>query len=415
VKPNSSALLVAIVLSISGVVLSYIVRNMLFPGMLLPVQEAITEFVCSTANDPWGNDSLRCRFLIVDVDYESGRGRRRLPDNYEIARAARLADSNGALLTILDFSLEYRQDALRDSLAAIELGQARNLCLVGALQNGRTDGDLLNIDLAPVSRFALPTAFPSEVTFGGKTYASLPLESYLRSAHRFGFVSYRIDRNLRFCTVPLLYEHGGRIYPSCALSCYAYLEGIDMNAMAISGGALLIGGREIPTESGELRVPTWPKGIPFETIPFAALTTTDPSVFRDRIVLFGSTLNGLDFHALKSKEPVFGTRLIAQQIWALMGKHFLVEAKWTTVLLLSVVSGLLVAFLSMSRWYPLGLVCTILVSYILPLVSMLIYNRGFLLNPMMPIMSACFTMLLSFGVRIWLLNRRIRKSNSVPT
>lgn len=159
--------------------------------------------------------------------------------------------------------------------------------------------------LSELRRFALPIDPPAE---WAPEYATVdpPIGPLLAAAEGVGAINRLPDPDGFERREPLLVRFGGRTYPALALA-VALGGAPGYGRLVVDGGRLAIDGREIGLDRGRLR-PRW-RGSwadrPYRVIPAhdvlnaygqiasGAEPDLDPGVFRDRIVLIGTSATGV--------------------------------------------------------------------------------------------------------------------------
>ncbi len=214
--------------------------------------------------------------------------------------------------------------------------------------------------LAGLERYAL-SIDPRGLEVPQYTTADLPLAGLLRSAAGVGAINRSPDPDGVARRERLLSGFRGLTYPSMALALgLGGRAGYDR--LATEAGELLLDGEALPLESGRLR-PHWRGSFadrPYRVVPaydvlnaYAQLATgaepdLDPEIFRDRIVLVGSSATGIADLLAGPFAPVEpGVFLHATLIDTLRSKDFLrvLSPAWALVLtlVLTFLSGLLLA------------------------------------------------------------------------
>ena len=214
--------------------------------------------------------------------------------------------------------------------------------------------------LALLRRFALPIE-PRPDWARAYGTVDLPIELLLAASAGVGAINRFPDPDGVERREPLMLGFGGRAYPTLALS--AALEGAQgYPRLAVQNGALALDRRAIPLDRGRLR-PHWRGSYsarPYPVIPVhdvlnaygqiavGAEPDLDPEIFRDRIVLVGSSATGVgDLVAgpFSATEP--GVFLHATMLDTLRSRDYLRDlpptAVWAIVLLVPVLAGLLFA------------------------------------------------------------------------
>ncbi|MGH7558938.1 MAG: CHASE2 domain-containing protein [Gemmatimonadota bacterium] len=214
--------------------------------------------------------------------------------------------------------------------------------------------------LAALERFAL-SIDPVDIEVPSYTTADLPLAGLLESASGIGAINRSPDPDGVARREHLFSRFRGLTYPSMALA-LALGGRAGYDRLATEDGELLLDGEALPLESGRLR-PHWRGSFvdrPYRVVPahdvlnaYAQLATgaepdLDPEVFRDRIVLVGSSATGVADLLAGPFAPVEpGVFLHATLIDTLRSKDFIrvLSPVWALALtlVLTFLSGFLLA------------------------------------------------------------------------
>ena len=214
--------------------------------------------------------------------------------------------------------------------------------------------------LALLDRFALPID-PLPASAPAYTSVDLPPEALLAASTGVGAINRFPDPDGVERREPLLVRFGGRVYPTLALA--AALGGAPgYPRLELGQDGLVLDGRAIPLNRGRLR-PHW-RG-PYAARPYPAVPVhdvlnaygqialgaepdLDPAIFRDRIVLVGSSATGVgDLVAgpFSATEP--GVFLHATMLDTIQSRDFLRDlppaAAWAILILVPLLAGLLFA------------------------------------------------------------------------
>jgi adenylate cyclase len=214
--------------------------------------------------------------------------------------------------------------------------------------------------LAALERFALPIP-PDEISAPSYTTADLPLAGLLGSAAGIGAINRSPDPDGVARRERLVSRFRGLAYPGMALA-LAVGGPTGYGRVAAKDGELWLDGARLPLEDGRLR-PHWRGSYadrPYRVVPahdvlnaYAQLATgaepdLDPMIFRDRIVLVGSSATGVADLLAGPFAPVEpGVFLHATLLDTLLSGNFLrvlhPAVAVAATLLLTLAGGLLLA------------------------------------------------------------------------
>lgn len=230
-----------------------------------------------------------------------------------------------------------------DSKLSSSLGKARNIYLpmfftIGeplgnpdkALPSFITDNKLSSVYVPDdVAGMPIPT-----IT------ATWPLTDFGKNARGIGHLSYLRDADGGVRTEPLLLEHFGEYYPSLSLIMAA--RSLNLNPGKIKaemGDHVRIGKLKIKTDADMVMRTGFYQGKdgspPFSTYSFADVKngTIPASVFRNKIVIVGSTATGIgNAYITPVSSGMSGPELTANTIASILNQDFYTRPEWTGLL-----------------------------------------------------------------------------------
>ena len=196
--------------------------------------------------------------------------------------------------------------------------------------------------------------------------------------------------------LPLLLRAGGERLPAMALTLAAlYARRPSVLDAEPGPGVVHAAGRAIPVSEGQIMAinflgpPSSPDGKgPFQIIPFVDVLEGrfDRSVVRDRIVLIGPTIRGVDEHPTPTSTytSMWGVEILANAVETVVHQRYLVaSARWMTVLgiILMISIAALVTHWA-SPWLAGLAVGALLTAYVTT--AVMAFDAGLVLNLVYP-------------------------------
>jgi adenylate cyclase len=196
--------------------------------------------------------------------------------------------------------------------------------------------------------------------------------------------------------LPLLLRAGGERLPAMALTLAAlYARRPNVLDAEPGPGVVHAAGRAIPVSEGQIMAinflgpPSSPDGKgPFQIIPFVDVLEGrfDRSVVRDRIVLIGPTIRGVDEHPTPTSTytSMWGVEILANAVETVVHQRYLVtSARWMTVLgiILMISLAALVTHWA-SPWLAGLAVGALLTAYVTA--AVIAFDSGLVLNLVYP-------------------------------
>ncbi|MGO4436381.1 CHASE2 domain-containing protein [Rhizobium sp. RAF56] len=343
------------------------------------------------------------------------RGPRRPPDIVTIVAIddATVDEAGGyplpraALASIVDTVAKLRPKALALDLLLVDRGpEAGDQALADALRLGR-------------SVIAAAAVFPESLqelsAAGGDPMSSLPnARELLLPQRRFtdvaaiGVVNVETDKAGTPRFAPMLFRSGARLEPSFPLSVAAAATAAEPG---IEPGAVVIGGRRIPTDIGYLLPLSFygPRGSISVVSAAGALKGNLPADrIKDHVVVIGATVTGGGDVFPTPFDPVLpGVEVIATAITHLMAGDGLMRnttTRWIDLAFAVALPAILVGLLAWRRSVA-GLVAVFAVIAVWLAVNVVAFTHGVWLSAALPIAAAAPPALL-FGAAQLLLGRR---------
>lgn len=172
-----------------------------------------------------------------------------------------------------------------------------------------------------------------------------------------GFVNVTTDQDTVVRSLPLQLRAGSEAVPALALTAVArFIRRPHVIDEPATGSLVFGAGRAIPVgPTGSMAInflgaPSSPeRGGAFTIIPFATVLdgTFDPALVRDKIVLIGLTIRGVDEFATPTtaETRMWGVEVLANAVETILSRRFLVPVSDRTTLLLMLASALLASWL----------------------------------------------------------------------
>ena len=228
-----------------------------------------------------------------------------------------------------------------------------------------------------------------------------------------GSVNVTTDRDTVVRSLPLLLESGERMLPSFSLAVVSrFIRRADILDQEPTSAMIYAAGRTIPViDNGRMLInysgpPSSPgAGGSFPIIPFVDVIngSFDESLIRDKIVLLGLTIRGIDEFATPttSTTGMWGVEVQASAVDTLLADRYLLPASRTTTVLLIYAAALTGAiFAAAAR--PLSGIGAVSASLFLYLVAAsLSFDRGVLLNMVYPPIAVLLGFTATQGYRIF--------------
>jgi adenylate cyclase len=198
-------------------------------------------------------------------------------------------------------------------------------------------------------------------------------------------------------SLPLVLRSGREVLPSMALTVVALHARRPrvLDGVAAAGGSVLAAGRRIPVGEGDsmlinyLGPPSQPgqEGM-FPVIPFVDVINGnfDRALVRDRIVLIGPTIRGVDEHPTPTSTDarMWGVEIMANAIETILDQRYLVRAgapsTIAAIAILALLAALLVAWTS--PWVAAAGTLAALVGYLT--LAAVMFERGVVMNLVHP-------------------------------
>ncbi|TAJ10839.1 MAG: adenylate/guanylate cyclase domain-containing protein [Nitrospirae bacterium] len=211
-----------------------------------------------------------------------------------------------------------------------------------------------------------------------------------------GFVNVTTDQDTVVRSLPLQLTAGPDIVPALALTAVARFVRRPGVIDEPAAGALIFGaGRAIPVgQTGSMRInflggPSSPEhGGPFTILPFASIldSSFNPALVRDKIVLIGLTIRGVDEFATPTtaETRMWGVEVLANAVETILRQRFLVPVSDGTTILLIVASAVLASLLVAvggPRHAALGVIGALGLYW---LAAGLLFDNGVVLNLVYP-------------------------------
>lgn len=403
------------VLAIISVVFTFNLTNYFVPDLFDSFEYSYIESlhrwnVFKKDDNPW-NENI----VIVDIDYESYASAGKRLSHKDIAIGIKKISDKGASTILLDINMDFKEDSHDDSIASYIFSQVPNLGMTGVLINGRYGKEKTpeydkDIRYA-ADRFTLDIEYPSDMREFSSDYLCAPLPLFIDRASYFGLVTVHYDENSRLSTIPLLYEHKGKVYYSAPIALISNLYGIDLNDVYIKDGLFKLGDIPIYYEKKGYRYKLQGSNMTFKTVSFSDLDYLSET-FRGKIVLVGRSLWGADFHTVKSKDRIFGTEIIANVISSIIAGSSIKTISLSRLIMISLILAIAVCGISISRFYYLSPVLTFTLSFIIILYSYTAFDAsGIEISGIKPILVMIISIIVSYIWRIRLMKiRYISKS-----
>ena len=236
-----------------------------------------------------------------------------------------------------------------------------------------------------------------------------PAESVRRGARDEGLANITTSQDSVVRSLPLLLRARGEEVPSLPLTIVAHFT---RRPAVLDGpsteGIVHAAGRAIPVAEHDtmlinfLGPPSDPQaaGAPFRIISFVDVLEGrfDPALIRDRIVLLGPTIRGVDEHATPTTGDtrMWGIEILGNAVETVLHQRFLVPARPSlTVALICLMA--LGAALVVAAWRPLPAGLTVLIGLLLyGTVAAVLLERGLVLDLVYPPLA----LLMSFAAAL---------------
>jgi adenylate cyclase len=295
--------------------------------------------------------SADAELLIVDIDQRSVNAwgshsswlqQQRLPELLDWLAAAE------ARTVVLDILLDPKSpDADQRLLKAV----SDNGRVIPGFQFAHADAASF---LHPMQAPPAPLADDPGLPVGGTPFVWQPermecgLPAVLAAAAGYGFVNNDPDRGGVFRSALLMARFGERHYPSLALAgALHHLGWTSVHFEWMGAGELRItadqGSRTLPLDRGRMEVRFRSGRDAYQRVSILDILTgkLDPAYARDRLVLVGSSLPGLDLKPVPLSDSYPGVEIQATVISNLLGGDPLVSLPRSAVLvLIALVAGL---------------------------------------------------------------------------
>jgi adenylate cyclase len=178
---------------------------------------------------------------------------------------------------------------------------------------------------------------------------NLPFPELARSASRIGFTNYIPDPDGVLRHIPLYIAYNHTLFPSAALQMWLHLYGSGHSHAEISPRGTRFGNTFIPTDKHSfMRVNYCGAGNLHPTYSFAdVLRGRFPrGTFHNKIVMIGSSSSELgDLKKVPGHKALPGVEIHAAALSTLLGQEFITVASGNTVLLFTLLCGVLVSIL----------------------------------------------------------------------
>ena len=223
-----------------------------------------------------------------------------------------------------------------------------------------------------------------------------PAATVRRGAFDEGLANITTGRDSVVRSLPLLLRARGEDVPSLALTIVAHytrrnvvLDGAPDESFVRAAGRAIPVGEHDTMRINFLGPPSGPEdGGPFRIISFADVLAGrfDPALVRDRIVLLGPTIRGVDEHATPTTGDtrMWGVEILGNAVETVLHQRFLVPAsRPVTVLLVGLMA--LVAALVVATWRPLAAGLTVMTGLALYVtMAAVLFDSGLVLDLIYP-------------------------------
>jgi signal transduction histidine kinase/CHASE2 domain-containing sensor protein len=234
-------------------------------------------------------------------------------------------------------------------------------------------------------------------------WVSAPLTVLQEAAPLLGHINVYPERDGALRRIPHLIRYRGGIYPSLAMACATHFLGKTPRDIVALPDKVLLAGREIPIDAEAETWINWSGGNgTFPTFSFEDVLSgrVDPEVFKDRVVLIGTTAAGSFEHRPTPFSPL--QPAIEMQASALndilLDRPLLMPQNWVQealLLLFCILAGVLVA----PRRALAGTFVLLALSAVLWIAALLLFA---VYDYYLPVGAPVFSGLLTFAVMaVW--------------
>jgi adenylate cyclase len=228
-----------------------------------------------------------------------------------------------------------------------------------------------------------------------------------------GSVNVTTDRDTVVRSLPLLLESSEGLLPSLSLAIISrYIRRVNILDQDPTSALIYAAGRTIPViDNGRMLINySGPPSTPgmssnFPIIPFVDVIngSFDESLVRDKIVLLGLTIRGIDEFATPttSTTGMWGVEVQASAVDTLLAERYLLPASRTTTVLLIYAAALTGAILAAAArpLHGIGIVTASLFLYLVG--ASMSFDRGMLLNMVYPPAAMLLGFTATQGYRIF--------------
>lgn len=248
---------------------------------------------------------------------------------------------------------------------------------------------------------------------------SCNLKMFSEAAAGSGFFNVSPDSDGILRRVPLIIEHGGKLYPSLGLITLMNALGVREVLLKIDTSgveALYLNQTAVPlTSKGSMLIRFRGKGKTFDYVSAADILSDriPDGKIRGKIVFVGTSASGLKELKSTPFDPVFpGVEVHATVVDNILKKDFLSRPKWAAglesvgMLLLGLLSAFILAWTG-ARWSSLFL--GVVAAGVWQASAWMFRNEGIFISPVLPlIVLACNFSLITF-FRFWQEEKRVKE------